>query len=306
MKTLFLFFLICSSAIGSFSQNPLNLIFPTDSAMWKIGVASGPNDYHYYSNYSGDSTFINGHNYIALHRGNAGWNIHPTPFGYYRIDGNQVYYHQTDINYPIEEFKGIFDQNKELMLYDFDIQVGDTFHSNLYFDYPENEYVAILSQIDTVEINNITTYQYTFNRNDSLYPYQWDPVIWTKGIGSNQGLFTIPFQNLGVKFFVCNSNPTFFSADEQTRCDTILLSSDDLDVSTSVKIFPSPANSQLTISSETPIHSIKIFNTNGQLIDNTPLMTREFTFDVTTYVAGVYMISIQTEKGNFTHKFVKN
>lgn len=68
-----------------------------------------------------------------------------------------------------------------------------------------------------------------------------------------------------------------------------------------VTVFPNPAADIITISTESEIHKVHLFNTMGQLIqtEDTP------TFSVSALNRGIYLLSISTDKGIVQCKFVK-
>lgn len=68
-----------------------------------------------------------------------------------------------------------------------------------------------------------------------------------------------------------------------------------------VRIFPNPTNSTLNIQSEIGINNLTIRNTLGQIVLN----TTDKSIDVSSFENGVYLITISTDKGIVTKRFIK-
>lgn len=68
-----------------------------------------------------------------------------------------------------------------------------------------------------------------------------------------------------------------------------------------LSVFPNPANNQIEIIGSTPIESISIYNTNGQLI----LTTNENGIDVSDFPSGLYYVVVNSQNGIAQTRFVK-
>jgi hypothetical protein len=74
----------------------------------------------------------------------------------------------------------------------------------------------------------------------------------------------------------------------------------------SFKVTPSPAHEYLTISLNEPIHLITIMNVNGAIIQtNSASVSGETTVNISSLTPGIYLVSVQTENGLSTRKFIK-
>ncbi|MEM9544739.1 MAG: M43 family zinc metalloprotease [Bacteroidota bacterium] len=69
--------------------------------------------------------------------------------------------------------------------------------------------------------------------------------------------------------------------------------------------YPNPATTELTISSEDEITTLKIVDITGRLMNNQKVNAKQTQVDVSTFRPGIYMISIETEEEVLTKKFIK-
>lgn len=74
----------------------------------------------------------------------------------------------------------------------------------------------------------------------------------------------------------------------------------------SLKIFPSPAESILTVTTDAIlITNISILDIKGRVVWNTSPLNSRSTIDVSSLKSGVYLITVSTEKGKETRRFIK-
>ena len=131
--------IICFFLITKHSYSQLALPFPDSTANWVItecfsgGGAPGAFYCFNYRYFSLGDTSMNGFTYKIL---NESYNLDPSDtisssvVGYYRIDGQKVFYLQ-DSSYN-NSIVGLynsfyFNTGQEILLYDFGMQIGDTF-----------------------------------------------------------------------------------------------------------------------------------------------------------------------------------
>jgi len=136
MKRIFIFYCVL---ISHYSYSQITQPFPDSSASWVItewssgGGAPGGFQIYTYRYFCNGDTSINGVSYKKL---KESFNLDPsdtissTVVGYYRIDGQKVFYLQ-DSSYAYSVISMYnyfyFHTNQEILLYDFGIQIGDTF-----------------------------------------------------------------------------------------------------------------------------------------------------------------------------------
>lgn len=74
-----------------------------------------------------------------------------------------------------------------------------------------------------------------------------------------------------------------------------------------IKIFPNPSNKSITVSYDEPLKSIAIFSMDGKTILNRNMNESASEIDVSTFVNGIYLITAETQNGQFLQsKFIKN
>lgn len=95
----------------------------------------------------------------------------------------------------------------------------------------------------------------------------------------------------------CTSLPTAVTV-------TIVLGLNDLDLA-SLKYYPNPADSELTVSYKEPIRSIEIYDILGKQIKVQKFETNEVRLDVSRLSSGTYMLKVQTDSGSQFVKIVK-
>ena len=95
----------------------------------------------------------------------------------------------------------------------------------------------------------------------------------------------------------CTSLPTAVTV-------TIVLGLNDLDLA-SLKYYPNPADSELTVSYKEPIRSIEIYDILGKQIKVQKFETNEVRLDVSRLSSGTYMLKVQTDSGSQFVKVVK-
>jgi len=69
--------------------------------------------------------------------------------------------------------------------------------------------------------------------------------------------------------------------------------------------YPNPASSELTVTSEDIINSMRIYSITGKMVSNQKVNANQTQVDVSSFQPGIYMISIETEEEVMTKKFIK-
>lgn len=73
-----------------------------------------------------------------------------------------------------------------------------------------------------------------------------------------------------------------------------------------VSVNPNPAKNSITLQSKKNMHTVKIFNLDGSMVKEFANLKNTATLDISELRAGLYLVSIVTEEGTITRKFVKN
>ncbi len=89
---------------------------------------------------------------------------------------------------------------------------------------------------------------------------------------------------------------------------TKLISIDDISVqeSNSITLYPNPTNNEVSISSESLINSIEIYNSLGQKVYTETINSKEKTIDISSLPSGVYVLGAKTDDGIMRKKIIKN
>ena len=81
----------------------------------------------------------------------------------------------------------------------------------------------------------------------------------------------------------------------------------DLSVPGKIKVFPNPSNKRITVSYDSPVKRIAILSMDGKTILNRLANENELELDVSAFVNGIYIITVETQNGQFLQsKFIKN
>lgn len=70
-------------------------------------------------------------------------------------------------------------------------------------------------------------------------------------------------------------------------------------------VYPSPANTAMTIESETPLRAVRLTNVHGEIVFESALTgNNRFFMELSDYPTGVYVVSVQMDEGAWGHKKV--
>lgn len=130
-----------------------------------------------------------------------------------------------------------------------------------------------------------------------------DPVS-AKEIAQNNAIYT--FQGNRNPFI---DNPSYVCNIWITQCNTVdTLSSDSFTFENGISIYPNPAvNNEVTISSETELKSIVLYNINGQIIQEIKNPTRvDNSYKVNNLSSGFYLVQMASENAIATKKLIVN
>ena len=189
------------------------------------------------------------------------------------------------------------------VIYDFNLNIGDTIHSGSYTPYDCNCGYTVTA-IDSIPVSNF--YRKRFKCTDStghssylLEGIGWeatflDYVILCPNVST---LITYGLQCYSV------GDSAWYPSYSATPClvpNFTMGIKEDLTPSSEIEIFPNPATTSITIESKYQIQSIKMYNIVGELIRNYELGIRNdqsTTIDVSSLTKGMYFAEVKTEKG---------
>jgi len=263
MKThyLLLFLLLATSGLRA------QLGFPRNNAYWKIQVQDYPSGIRQY--YSKEDTTISDLSYTKVYV----WHSYVPDtalhyLGAYRIEEEKVYFLAKD---AIREF----------LLYDFSLQVGDTLPNNQDF----NRKISI-TKVDTI-------FYFGRYRKRQVFKLTFNMGYIIEGIGSYSGPFETRYYDaldsqFRLKCFDENHDPT----SKMSTCEPLplgLLSEEKTD--NHIQIFPNPSSGlfTLTYSGAKPTGA-KVYNSHGNLCDETTVLGLTQTIDLHTQPKGIYYL----------------
>ena len=191
--------------------------FPTENTVWAEyfypGGGDYPNVYHYFSLKNGD-TIIDDHSYHKLYFSYDTIFTEDKLCGGLREENKRVYYYSADsltcLNYPIHT-------NTEILLYDFNLQIGDTI-SNEEFRIRGGGNLVV-KQLDRILIDQGYRKIYTFGYDNHIF----EESQWVEGIGCLKGLLAdigpIPTNDL-YSDLVCfiQDNKILYHNDLYSQC----------------------------------------------------------------------------------------
>lgn len=286
--------------VGLFSNHLIkaqSLEFPTENAVWNFSCSAYPIDPNFgfgRQSLNGDSIY-NGTNYQKID--NSGTWLIGDDSGLIRSEDNKVFFIPTD---SLEEF----------LLYDFNLELGDTFYVNAYHKHFQDEFI-ILNQMDSI----MTA--------DGLYRkrFYMGECIWIEGVGSITGSLTQPWYfgsvsgDCGLLCFSKDSNyiieSTFTRYDgyESFEYDcngSLLVSLDEVEVESKLKIFPNPFFEELFVETEgnQTISSLLLFDTSFRIITSSQNSNR-IDLKSKKISAGLYILQVTIGDSKFFKKVLK-
>jgi hypothetical protein len=257
--------------------------FPTstDTAVWLeyyVNI-SNPNVSYYEINTYGD-TILDGLIYTKIYK--AYDNVYPGNYYAAIREENKIIY--------LRDYVDSYDPiNSDTILFDFNAQVGDTV--NWYGELFPN---PVVQSIDSVEVNGI------FRKRFNL-----DVTQIIEGIGSNRGF--IPFYGIAEedKSTYCYhlNSDLIWKEDGLSDC---YAPTKQIQQTDNISINPNPTSDFLNIDFETnEQRELQVFNQLGQLVLSETSNDANLVLSLEHLPKGFYVLAIQTEKGTFTKKIIK-
>jgi len=177
----------------------------------------------------------------------------------------------------------------DIMLYDFTLQIGDTFTCN--YSYTWSFIVTSVSSV----------YMYCGYRNQITLTKSNDPLIkvyWIEGVGSpGDPIHISDFGGCPARKLICsyqNSDQIYYYFGATPCPVNPYLGIYDIDMNP-VEIFPNPSSGQvnINISNITQKHiTLNVFDIEGNLIYNQDINRNSTILDVSDYTKGVYILKI--------------
>lgn len=269
--------------------------FPTsaDTAVWFVDYYYAPFDYGYYNIVTEGDTIFGSQEYTKLYYNNG------TSYTYYAAirEENKVIY----LRDLVSNRHGSININSDTILFDFNVQVGDTINwFSLYSGLME------VYSIDSVQVAD-GTYRKRFNFLD--IPGGFVSFQAVEGIGSNLGFIHTPMVGGGGTETYCyflNGNFvwTLWLGANESDCYT---STKQLKSNSTIKIYPNPTSDNLNIEFETTEQrELMIFNQLGQMVLNESSNQVNVVLSLEDLPKGFYVLAIRSKERTFTKKIVKH
>jgi len=178
--------------------------------------------------------------------------------------------------------------DEEILLYDFDLEVGDSIELCVYGDYQ-------------LKIN-FTTYDLLFGENRRLLSVQdtikfLDDITLIEGIGSPDGF---P-ESLGLVIAAgLGFGLTEYCISDDGNCTT---ANENINQVDQVKIFPNPSTGLLNIETEKTIEQVRIYSMQGQML----LKSEGTTIDISPLEVGSYILDVRlSDNHSYRSKVLRN
>lgn len=266
--------------------------FPTENAVWK-------NYCHFegfYSNsiqeFVGDSLH-NGLNYQKISSSNNFFNTDNS--GLTRVDNNRVYFIPKDsIN--------------EILLYDFNLELGDTFQINSYFQVTNTNYVTVVG-VDSIM---------TFDGVHRKVFYLSEGTNWIEGIGAEYGSITFPWYFISISgdcHLYCYSRDSIDVYEKQYYryidydfltygCTGLITSISETEQLSNLIVYPNPFDDEIII--KTTLHEVEqltLYNSNLKIVDQT--RNRNTLKLNSKLISGFYILEIKLNGKKYYRKVIK-
>jgi len=195
------------------------------------------------------------------------------------------------------------DSLTEQILYDFNLQIGDTVGPAYIGCYP---YVYVSGIDSTNQFGN--GYRKVYNLSGAI----WAPYSLIEGIGTSGGLFVPYCMNDGYFYelhcFSINDSLIFWTGAPFINCNLPLNIVDNISSKSHLKIFPVPAYTEviIEINSEFENSELRIYNIFGEIVEKMKTVSPTTKINIDPLSRGIYFCRIVNENGSVTvAKFVK-
>lgn len=308
MKKFLLALFICCNSISLHAQTSVYHPFPDSSASWNFthsnicwGVLSNDQTSMEVSYYIGMDTLINSSIYHSLHLPiyniYAGLNCWPP--GNYTLPGGYMGAFRNDHAnkkvYIIPESDSV-----EQLLYDFDMQVGDTLVGYLSVCSPFSMCDTVIS-IDSVMVGN--TYRKRWHINSGYHVY------FIEGIGSTYGLLNFVPTNMtdldDINLDCFQQNGQNLYPDTLGTCPLLTSITTLPAAEMIINIHPNPSigNVQVALSSTNNIERWVLHNLNGQ-IERADKLQGKNQFEINGIDSGFYLLTLYLYNGRCINRKV--
>lgn len=200
--------------------------------------------------------------------------------------------------------------DEEMLLYDFEVEIGDTLYNNQWFN-PSG--FIVVSFIDSIEVSTHFRKRIHFAPYPDEYPLSLTP--WIEGIGSMRGLL---FQSGDVPTngtwgeLVCfmHNNITVYHSSLYNSCYPLpLYVPEQINANrSSIDVFPNPADDNFTVrsvSSNMMILEAVVYDVNGRKVfERRKISTSQLTLSTAHFKEGIYYVGVTLDDNSHVYKSI--
>lgn len=229
------------------------------------------------------------------------------------VDMELLYWYECIPPASVNSSSPPFPIGEETILYDFDLEVGDTVHWKTTDLGTSN----IISEIDQYTLaNGSVRTRYIFQTNESP-----PPDFWVEGLGSNLGLFGAylytPFEGACHMYCAVENEASLINSDMPDFYESLFLgcdilkpvSVDHLNTREEIveNVFPNPTEGvvQIDLGKSHPELEVGVYNCYGKLLSQQFLANQQNLIISLDGPAGVYVISLETGQAKHGVRVVK-
>ncbi len=194
--------------------------------------------------------------------------------------------------------------NNEVLLYNFDLNPNDTvkFYNSCDTTFP---IIAIVQSVDSILTG--TVYRKVLNLDYSNCGMGGPTTKIIEGIGCDKDFLLFcnsEFVGNALECYGLNGHSIYSPNNDSCVTDIALNIKEEINYYNDVSIYPNPTSDEIEIS--IPEKSeIEISNIQGQIIKTLETKENKTNVDVSGFSRGVYIVSVETDKGVWRGKFVK-
>jgi len=308
-RTTHLLFILLFSCLFSYGQEEYEYTpFPDSNAIWseiyRAPVSEGYKEEYRALAIFNEDTIINSIKYHKLFR------LYDTLLnrdkavylGGIREDSSKRVFYKGDNLYEEYLYMNTND-NGEVLLYDFSLEVGDTLYGGNFALSDEEK--LIVTKIDTILYNN------SFRRK---HHFQFSRQKWIEGIGNIRGLLFISgaLPTNGIyNTLICfkqNGEQKYLNPEYEECFPGVLSSKIKAPGENEVLVYPNPSAGHIHFEKLQDFKILTIYDLHGQIIENREIYSKDcLTLDTYRFPPGMYFyklagISCRNETGKFLVK----
>ena len=114
-----------------------------------------------------------------------------------------------------------------------------------------------------------------------------------------------PISNAGALYFDMMRIQSDCYESQPTRLESSAAIQDPMLNTANVLVYPNPFLDQITISSETELQKIELYQANGLLLHVNDVFGKEFTLETNKLINGIYFLQVTNAKGKEIVKILK-